>query len=152
MSAPKACGECPQIYDFPYCRPNDEECTARQAVAVAPMLPGESGEDYLERLRRHVGQGTEPADERDTCGRGMDVDPSGNWAGVRTLMLQAQRNAAKPRPDLLPANALLDAGRAMAQRVDRDIADEAPGFLAIPSRKYRASLLRHVLAYLAGDR
>lgn len=55
----------------------------------------------------------------------------------------------KPRPDLLPAGALLEAGAAMAGRTDRD-SEHKPGFLQIPAEKYRASLLRHVLAYLAG--
>jgi len=59
------------------------------------------------------------------------------------------RRGRKPRPDLLPARALLEAGRAMAQRTDRD--DAVPGWRSIPVEKYRASLARHVLAYLAGE-
>lgn len=60
----------------------------------------------------------------------------------------------KSRPDLLPARALLLAGDVLAQRTDRDT-DEGPGYLSAPRRtmlrKYRESLLRHVLAYYRGD-
>lgn len=60
------------------------------------------------------------------------------------------REALKPRPDLIPARALLAAGRVMAQRTDRD-AEGRPGYLDIPITKYRGSLARHVLAYLGGQ-
>jgi hypothetical protein len=73
----------------------------------------------------------------------MDGRESNDWRG-------AFAPAPKPRPDLLPAGALLAAGAAMAGRTDRDEQDQ-PGFYGIPAHKYRASLLRHVLAYMAGE-
>lgn len=86
----------------------------------------------------------------------------GNDAQGRPLTADALRRPAssrltppadvKPRPDLLPAEALLEAGACLADRVDRDVAelpwfDRAPLAQTIP--KYRASLYRHVLSYLA---
>lgn len=60
----------------------------------------------------------------------------------------------KPRPDLLPAEALLEAGACLADRTDRDVAelpwfDRAPLSETLP--KYRASFARHALAYLAHE-
>jgi Domain of unknown function (DUF5664) len=60
----------------------------------------------------------------------------------------------KPRPDLIPAEALLDAGACLADRSDRDVGalpwfDTAPLEETLP--KYRASLSRHVLAYYADE-
>ncbi len=55
----------------------------------------------------------------------------------------------KSRPDLLPASSLLEAGMALAGRTDRD--GDEPGYWTIPIEKYRASLMRHVLQYYAGE-
>ena len=94
------------------------------------------------------------------CGAAVFNDGHAHYQPENGLEALAAREAApmapapaaiKPRPDLLPAGALLAAGRCMAGRMDRDD-EQAPGYLTIPASKYRASLLRHVLAYLDGER
>lgn len=69
-------------------------------------------------------------------------------------VVRAYRETPKPRPDLIPAEALLDAGACLADRTDRDLGtlpwfDRAPLEETVP--KYRASLSRHVLAYYADE-
>ena len=61
---------------------------------------------------------------------------------------------SKPRPDLLPAGALLEAGACMSDGVERDL-NGVPWYERTPQAnavaKYRASLLRHVLQHLTGE-
>lgn len=63
---------------------------------------------------------------------------------------------SKPRPDLIPAEALLEAGACMAGGLERDDPNGQPWYETAPRgearRKYRRSLLRHVLAWYAGDK
>lgn len=70
-------------------------------------------------------------------------------------VVRAYRETPKPRPDLIPAEALLDAGACLADRTDRDVGtlpwfDTAP--LEETLSKYRASLSRHVLSYYADEK
>lgn len=62
--------------------------------------------------------------------------------------------SCKPRPDLLPAGALLEAGACMSDRLSRDV-ESVPWYARAPRAeaiaKYRASLLRHVLQHLSGE-
>lgn len=64
--------------------------------------------------------------------------------------------ASKPRPDLIPAEALLEAGACMAGGLERDDPNGPPWYETAPPgearRKYRRSMLRHVLAWYAGDK
>lgn len=61
----------------------------------------------------------------------------------------------KPRPDLLPAESLIEAGWCMAGGLERDDEDGQPWYATAPRaearRKYRRSLLRHVLSWYAGE-
>jgi hypothetical protein len=71
-------------------------------------------------------------------------------AMVRSVICDPPQSAVKSRPDLLPPAALLAAGMSMAGRTDRDEGSDM-GYMTIQASKYRASLLRHVLAYLGGE-
>lgn len=96
------------------------------------------------RLRRHLSPPPEVPD--------AVVDGGGT---VPTYRERPSLGRVKPRPDLLPAEALLAAGECLADRTDRDVGslpwfDRAPLAETLP--KYRASLMRHVLAYYADDK
>ena len=62
--------------------------------------------------------------------------------------------SCKPRPDLLPAGALLEAGACMSDGLSRDV-ESVPWYARAPRAeaiaKDRASLLRHVLQHLSGE-
>lgn len=105
-----------------------------------PIRPFQGIRDALEDLRREVAAAPP---RRVPLVSGADVT-------IRTSAL----SDVKPRPDLLPAEALLEAGACLADRTDRDVAelpwfDRAPLSETLP--KYRASLFRHVLAYFADE-
>lgn len=121
----------------------DLETGSRPAPAYHAALEGLRAErDALRaevmRLRRHL---SPPVEARDGI--------------IPTCRERPRPGNVKPRPDLLPAEALLAAGECLADRTDRDVGslpwfDRAPLAETLP--KYRASLMRHVLAYYADDK
>lgn len=123
----------------------DLETGSRPAPAYHTALEGLRAErDALRaevmRLRHHL---SPPVGARDGGG------------AVPTYRERPSLGRVKPRPDLLPAEALLAAGECLADRTDRDVGslpwfDRAPLAETLP--KYRASLMRHVLAYYADDK
>lgn len=97
------------------------------------------------RLRSHL---SPPVERRASMRLAADREQS-------APVVRAYRETPKPRPDLIPAEALLDAGACLADRTDRDIGalpyfDRAPLEETLP--KYRASLSRHVLSYYADEK
>lgn len=119
--------------------------SAKPAPAYHAALEGLRAErDALRaevmRLRHHL---SPPVEARDGGG------------AVPIYRERPRTGKVKPRPDLLPAEALLAAGECLADRTDRDVGslpwfDRAPLAETLP--KYRASLMRHVLSYYADDK